>query len=322
MCYRARIQRRHECRRGRHECLRHVTPDVLGRVHRVLLIRLRSLGDCVLTTPAIHLLKTAFPAIRVGVVVEDRFAPVFTGNPDIDEVLPPRIRAAASFGADLCINLHGGTRSIALTAASAAKYRAGFAHFRGGAVYNIRIPTAQQILGVERKVHTAEHLASAMFYLGAPQTEIPRARLFAAPASPAEKPYAVIHPFASGPDKTWRADGFLEVARSLRGMDVHFIGAATDDLNTFKKFPTIAGAPLKQTMSLISGASLFIGNDSGPAHIAAAYGVPQVVIFGNSDPVTWKPWRTRAEIVEAQGPIAEVSADQVLEAIARVRTAE
>ena len=297
-----------------------MTPAVLGRVQRVLLIRLRSLGDCVLTTPAIYLLKRAFPAIRIGVVVEDRFAQLFTGNPDIDEVLPPRIRSAAAFKADLCINLHGGTRSMALTAASAATYRAGFAHFRGGALYNIRIPTAQKILRVDRKVHTAEHLASAMFYLGTPQTEIPRARLFA-PANSKERPYAVIHPFASGPDKTWGADGFLEVSRNLPGLGIHFIGAEADDLSPFQEFSTIAGAHLKQTMSLISGASLFIGNDSGPAHIAAAYGVPQVIIFGSSDPDIWKPWRTRAEIVVAPGPIAQVTAGQVLDAIGRVRSA-
>jgi heptosyltransferase-3 len=296
-------------------------PAVLGRVQRVLFIRLRSLGDCVLTTPVIALLKHAFPAIHTGVVVEDRFAPLFTGNPDIDEVLPPRLRSVAGFGADLCVNLHGGTRSIALTAASAASYRAGFAHFRGGAVYNIRIPTAQEILGVERKVHTAEHLAAAMFYLGTPRTWIPRARLFAPPPEPTHRPYAVIHPFASGPDKTWRADGFLEVARGLSGMDVRFIGAAGDDFSPFREFPTAAGAPLKQTMSLISGASLFIGNDSGPAHIAAAYGVPQVVIFGNSDPTTWRPWRTMAEVVVAPESINAVGAEQVLRAIAKVRSA-
>ena len=299
-----------------------MTPAVLGRVQRVLFIRLRSLGDCVLTTPAFALLKHAFPSIRTAVVVEDRFAPLFTGNPDINEVLPPRIRSVVAFHADLCVNLHGGTRSIALTAASAATYRAGFAHFRGGAVYNIRIPTAQEILGVDRKVHTAEHLASAMFYLGTPATWIPRACLFAPAPDPAERPYAVIHPFASAPDKTWRADGFLEIARSLHGMDVRFIGAADDDMSPFTEFQTIAGAPLKQTMSLVSGASLFLGNDSGPAHIAAAYGVPQVVVFGNSDPITWKPWRTRAELVIAPGPISRISTEQVAEAIARVRMAE
>lgn len=299
-----------------------MTPAVLGRVNRVLFIRLRSLGDCVLTTPAIALLKHAFPLVHTGVVVEDRFAPLFTGNPDIDEVLPPRIRAVSAFHADLCINLHGGTRSIALTAASGARWRAGFAHFRGGAVYNIPIPTAQEILGLERKVHTAEHLASAMFYLGTPRTWIPRARLFAPKAGNTERQYAVIHPFASGPDKTWRADGFLEIARSLNDMDVMFIGAAGDDMSPFQEFPTSGGAPLKQTMSLISGASLFAGNDSGPAHIAAAYGVPQVVIFGNSDPVTWKPWRTKAEIVIAPGAISRIGTEQVMEAIARVRAAE
>ena len=65
---------------------------------------------------------------------------------------------------------------MALTTASLAKYRAGFRHFRGAALYNIKIPRAQEILGEERVVHTAEHLASAMFFLGAPTQEIPSSR--------------------------------------------------------------------------------------------------------------------------------------------------
>ena len=106
----------------------------------------------------------------------------------------------------------------------------------------------------------------------------------------------------------------------LNGMDVHFIGSATDDLSPFNEFSTTAGAPLKQTMSLISGASLFVGNESGPAHIAAAYGVPQVIIFGNSDATIWKPWRTRAEIVIAKESISGIGTEQVRKAIAKVRT--
>ena len=47
--------------------------DRLARGSRVLLIRLRSLGDCVLTTPAIHLLKSFRPDLEIGVVVEERF---------------------------------------------------------------------------------------------------------------------------------------------------------------------------------------------------------------------------------------------------------
>ena len=54
---------------------------------RVLVIRLRSLGDCVLTTPALALLKQFRPDLSVAVVVEERFAPLFEGNPDIDRLV-------------------------------------------------------------------------------------------------------------------------------------------------------------------------------------------------------------------------------------------
>ena len=66
-----------------------------------------------------------------------------------------------------------------MTELSGARYRAGFGHYRQQFVYNVRIPRAQEILHVDRKVHTAEHVASAMFFLGAPICEIPRAKLVA-----------------------------------------------------------------------------------------------------------------------------------------------
>ena len=58
--------------------------DKLPSGAKVLIIRLRSLGDCVLTTPAIHILKQSRPDLRVAVMVEDRFADVFRRNPDIE----------------------------------------------------------------------------------------------------------------------------------------------------------------------------------------------------------------------------------------------
>src|SRR5439155_23900644 len=110
-------------------------------------------------------------------VVEDRFRAVFEGNPDIDEILAPELSPLRRFRPDLCINLHGGTRSAWMTLLSGARYRAGFGHYRLSFAYNVRIPRAQEILGVERKVHTGEHLAGAMFHLGVPVGEIPRAKL-------------------------------------------------------------------------------------------------------------------------------------------------
>jgi len=284
---------------------------------RVAVIRLRSLGDCVLTTPALQILKRFRRDLRVAIIVEPRFRDVFENNPDVDAILSPGLTALRGWRPRLCLNLHGGTRSAWMTALSGATHRAGFGHFRHQAAYNCRIPRAQEILRVDRKVHTAEHLASAIFYLGAPATEIPRARLAVTGAKEPDS-YTVIHPVAATPQKTWHAGGFLEVAGHV-GTRVVFIGGPGDDLAPFQAFPVMCGAPLAQVKSLLAGASVFVGNDSGPAHMAAAFGVPSVVIFGESDPAIWGPWRTPSEVVRDPGGISNVRPAQVLAALSRLR---
>jgi ADP-heptose:LPS heptosyltransferase len=271
----------------------------------------------VLSTPALEILKRSRPDLRLAVMVEDRFRAVFEGNPGLDEILPPTLGALRRWRPRLCLNLHGGGRSAWMTALSGARYRAGFGHFRYQAVYNVHIPRAQEILGVERKVHTAEHLASAVFYLGAPIGEIPRAKVVLAGGTACPtKAHAIVHPFATTAGKTWGAGGFLAVAQHLKqtGLEPVFIGGGTDDFSPFRAFRVVAGAPLSEIKSLIAGASLYVGNDSGPAHMAAALGVPAVVIFTASDAAIWGPWRTTSEVVTAPAGVA-----QVLDALARLR---
>lgn len=291
---------------------------------RILVIRLRSLGDCVLTTPALELMRRALPGGRIAVVVEPRFAAVFAGNPDFDELIEPTPGAARRFRADLCLNLHGGTRSIALTMASGARFRAGFAHHLHAWAYNVRIPRAEETLGVGRKVHTAEHLASAVFFLGAPLSEIPRTRLFAAPPEPGPA-YAVLHPMASATDKTWPPERFAEVAAHLAGqcgLEPVFVAGPGESLDAFREWRRVEGAPLEHVKRLLAGASLFVGNDSGPAHMAAAFGLPVVALFGNSDPVAWAPWKTPCETIAAGADLASVPASRVIEALERLRVAQ
>ncbi len=294
--------------------------EQLGSGSRVAVLRLRSLGDCVLTTPALEILKRSRPDLRLAVVVEDRFRELFVGNPDIDEILAPGFQSVRAFRPELCINFHGGMRSARMTALSGARFRAGFGHFRHGWAYNVRIPRAQEILGIERKVHTAEHLASAMFFLGAPRCDIPRAKLIAGGGPPGQAPYAVIHPFATGNGKNWPAKNFRAVAENLKlsGLDPVFIGSAVDDFSAFDRFRTVAASPLGEVKRLLSGASLFLGNDSGPAHMAAAFGLPLVVLFGASDPEIWAPWRTAAEVLVSRD-ITRIELSQVLDALARLR---
>jgi ADP-heptose:LPS heptosyltransferase len=284
------------------------------------------MGDCVLTTPALSLLKQFRNDLRVGISVEPRFNDLFNGHPDVDEILAPEVAAVRAFAPKLCLNFHGGTRSASMTALSGAEVRAGFAHFSLGFSYNEKIPRAQEILRTDRVVHTAEHLASAMFHLGVPRCKVPRAKLPPYPDGPppyAKENIAILHPVATAKDKTWSAANFVSVAEQLKviGLQPVFVGSAEDDLTRFSNYRTEKGAPLKDVIKLVASAALFVGNDSGPAHIAAAFGVPTIVIFGSSDPAIWGPWRTSGEAISSPKGISAVGVAQVTDAIQRLRVA-
>lgn len=259
----------------------------------------------------------------MAVVVEDRFREIFEDNPDVDRILPPQAGALLRWRPGMILNLHGGTRSMALTAAAPARIRAGFAHHRYSFLYSDKIPRAQEILGEERPVHTAEHIASAMFWMGAPQSPVPRARL-AHPTLPefVRGGYAVLHPFASESAKTWPADRFLAVAAHLRkacDLEPVFVASSSDNTHAFENFRVWRGAPLRELKGLLAQAQIFIGNDSGPAHIAAAFGVPVVAIFGASNPETWGPWRTEARVLTSPQGIEGVEAGEVIAAVEALR---
>jgi len=301
--------------------------EQIPRGGRVLVIRLRSLGDCVLTTPALSLLHDFRPDLQIAVMADRAFRPVFERNPDLFLLPEPTLAEALAFRPQLTLNFHGGTRSMQLTAASLARWRAGFAHHSFSRLYNLPIPRAQEILGEERTVHTAEHLASAMFYLGVPVREIPRARLHPpAPAAPEvpHGPVAIVHPFAATPEKTWPAERFVKLAAHVRdqlGLAPMIIGSERDDFGPFHEFPCFLGAPLDEIKRLMSMAALFVGNDSGPAHMAAAFGLPVLVFFGPSDEVVWRPWRTRHELLKNAAGCAGIPYDDAVAALARLEVA-
>jgi heptosyltransferase-3 len=284
----------------------------------VAVIRLRSMGDTVLTTPALALLKGARPDLRIFAVLERPWDGLLESNPDVagvilleDKARWMTLAALRRLRPELCINLHGGSTSAWLTALSGARWRAGFAHFPWQAAYNVKIPRAQEILGraADAPVHTAEHLASAMFCLGVEPQEIPPARLFSGDArllagrSPARGPYAVLHVGAAYFTKQWAPERFVQLAHWLRrSQDLEPILLAGPGqgqlLDGVKEFPAFDNLSLGEMMALLKGAELFVGNDSGPAHAAAAFGVPCVLIFGSSNSQVWHPWRTRYAVVE------------------------
>ena len=98
-----------------------------------------------------------------------------------------------------------------------------------------------------------------------------------------------------------------------------FIGGPGEDLGPFAPWPGIAGAPLGEIARLMRDAAFFAGNDSGPAHVAAAFGVPQVVFFGPSDAEVWAPWQAPAEVLKADGPMNSIALGQAIQAVELLR---
>ena len=305
---------------------------------RILVIRLRSIGDIVLLTPALRLLKEWRPDLRVSVVVEPRFRELLEGNPNVDEVLDlgggsgwakiaSRARAVREIRARrfaLCLNLHGGPTSALLAWLSGARWKAGFQHFRQRWIYQLVIPDARTILG-QPTIHTAEHQASALFYLGLPRQKIPPARLVVAAGHQAwwrEKrstfgvipgcEYALLHPAALYATKQWAPENFARLGAWLEdeaGLPVVY-SCGPGETAVLDAVERAAGRTIRrlvapglgQFAAVLGGARLFVGNDSGPAHMAAALGRPGVVIFGSSSSPIWGPWSPASAWRVVQNP--------------------
>ena len=292
----------------------------------ILIIRLRSLGDLVLETPAIAALHSWRPDLRINVLVEPRFAAVLEGNPAISELIFSHGLGGTALDLlrrkfPIVFNQHGGPRSAMLTGASGSKLRVGWAGYQYSFLCNVAVPDAQEFYGVPA-VHTVEHRISQFYFTGLPRGPIPRAQVFAQPdaiarvaGKLAEKgiaagtPYAVLQLGARLPEMRWPVAKFAEIARWLREKhgiaSVVNLGARDDEIATEvrNEMGNCAVVPdsqldIRELIALVAASRIFVGNDSGPAHLAAALQRPSVVIFSITDPVQWRPWQADHRLVQ------------------------
>src|SRR5262249_32657170 len=101
--------------------------------------------------------------------------------------------------------------------------------------------------------------------------------------------------------KRWSAEGFSDVSRYLErtyGLRSVYICGATEgraldavEKHRSRRVLRAVGWPVRELVALIAGARIFIGNDSGPAHVAALAGFPVLTIFGSSHSALWRPWK-------------------------------
>jgi heptosyltransferase-3 len=289
-------------------------------VERVLVVRLRSIGDTVLATPSLFALKRFLPQARVDILLEDWVAPVLDGFPHVDEVIKlerkstsSRARVACELRAnryDVVYNLHGGTTATLLTRATGAKQRVAYQTYQYARLHNQLAPSSAILWG-RKKTHSVEQQLALLGWTGVPVSDRPPTELAVTAEASAniaarlktagmiDRAFAVIHPAAAFATKQWAADKFGQVAASLANLNLPAVAITTpaekpiiDEMNKNTRTPIEAFTDLSlpEITALLARARLFIGNDSGIAHMAAAVQTASVVIFGSSNRAHWRPW--------------------------------
>jgi ADP-heptose:LPS heptosyltransferase len=303
-----------------------------SQVRKVLFVRLRSIGDTVLATSAVNALRRFLPDEQIDILVEDWVAPVLAEHPSLGRVislernsLAARARIAREIrasGYDVVYNLHGGTTSTFLTRASGAPHRVGYGSYQYAKLHNHQAPSASFLWGQE-KTHSVEQQLALLGWTGVPVTDRPATQLAILESAAfvieerlrdaklEGKRLALIHPAAAFATKQWAAENFGRVVEYLDRAgfsSVAIVGPGQDkvldELQRNCSAPiTTFNLSLPEVSALASRAELFVGNDSGIAHMAAAVGTPSVVIFGSSNIAHWRPWsRAESEVVFEEMP--------------------
>jgi ADP-heptose:LPS heptosyltransferase len=296
----------------------------------VLLIRLRSIGDTVLMTPCLSTLKAWSPDLKIAVVSEPLASPLLEDHPLVDELIVtrPAIMSRASLIGklrrerfDAAFNMHGGPTAAILARLSGSRRSVGYQDLPLAWLLSDRAPSPDAILGRSR-IHSVEQQLALLSWAGVELPAAPsrlsltvspgaearvRERLealgFAGLDHSAGGAFASIVPGAAFESKRWRAEGFAAVAGHLSERwnlpSVIVAGPGQEELArdvasaARVDAAVLTGLSLKELVALLRMSRLFVGNDSGPMHIAAALDRPIVAVWGSSESTVWHPW-TRA----------------------------
>ena len=353
-------------------------------MNKILLVRLRLIGDVVFTTPVVRALKRRFPRAHLTYLVEPAAAPIVRHNPHLDDVivLPKRsglarwrddLAAARRLRAerfDVAIDLHGGPRSAFLTWASGAPMRIGYTIQGRSWMYTHVVPRAPDLTPRHSVVNQWDLLAPLgiaacdpardaveMVEEPAAATSVDR-RMHELGITPAHE-IVVVHVSAGNPFRRWPADAFVELVVRLAQADPIRRILLTSGPSDSKAAGEIAAAArarlgpaahqvpespefdLAELRALVARATVYIGGDSGPLHVAGTTATPIVALLGPTLAERSMPWRDPRSFAEAvdAGPLpcrpchqrtcepgdfrclTSITADRVIEAAERAMRA-
>ncbi len=290
------------------------------------------LGDAVLTTPALGALRAACPGTKVTLAANSAVAELFRLHPGVDDILVYDKRGAhkGALGLarmagvlrrgrfDAALLLQNAFDAALLAFLAGIPSRMGYARDARRLLLTRAVPATDEILGL----HHAEYYLRLLLELGLPRPDAPELRLRVSGEERDAmrgrllregvregRPILGINPGATfGSAKRWFPERFAAVADALAeewGASVVLMGsvpemplsAEIEEAMGCRPINLAGRTTVRELMALLSLCSFLVTNDSGPMHIAAAFRVPQVAIFGPTDWRATSPWTPLAKVV-------------------------
>ena len=296
----------------------------------ILIAKPSSLGDIVLALPALRALRMSFPEAKISWLIRPEFAPLIENHPHLNEIITfdRKLLGKAwfhpgAFGAlislirklrrgrfDAVFDFQGLFRTASLAWLSGCKKRFGMANAREFATifYTHKVPQNIEC------IHMVDYYLKIIQAAGAsdfgvefvlPQNsnaEDSVGKLLASHGI--QDDYAVLISGSVHQDKCWPPERFAQLAEKISsqyGLSIVATGSASEagivekvKKNANVPIASLAGqTSLSQLVALLKRARLVVSNDTGPGHIAAALGVPLVLMFGRVNPARLEPYRRK-----------------------------
>lgn len=286
---------------------------------RILVIKLSSFGDLFHALPAVHNLKAMLGA-DVDWVTQTEYVDLVKCFRPVDRVIPfhrrdfwahaVELRASLKESTyDYVFDFQGLLKSAIVAFLAGGKIRIGPSHAREGASLFYDAVAGSR----NKQRHAVDECLDVVRYLGMRVLPVEFPMKFPAIPVTGKGPHIALLPVSRWPTKTWPADRFAEVARRLKtdtGGTVYLMGGP-DDASVCESIVARLGdgvvnlagkTSLPETGSWMQEMDLLVSNDSGPVHLAAALGVPALVVFGPTDPRRTGPFGAAHRVVNTRIP--------------------
>ena len=290
--------------------------DDLSVLKKILVIKLRDIGDNILCTPLINNLKYHLPETSISILTWSYSKAVFENNPHIDQLfdlakdkpfknITKILSQLNSSNFDLVICTHSGKTASNLLLKIKTKYRINN-YYRGrNKSYNLITPESDYYRSsIERDLDCLRSLGLESFdkktqlFLSDSEVLSAKNNLITKGINPNKKK-VLVHPTAAVPIREWPLTRFNQLIQKLNNNDniqPIVICAESEYLRVKSLLDDIPGliifyqVTVHQMMAIINECDLVIDNDSSPSHIATALGIPTIVLFSQAIREIFRPY--------------------------------